>query len=258
MEKLNQFSTTQTRTTRTDVGDIQIVTNPVEFQERVSFLQLPETPLSPAVGATPSVLNNTKIVFSNSSPTDVTNLREAQEGQTVFLIGDGNTTLKNNANLVLGADLLLQNNKVTILTFRNGAWYPQQSNTPTVTLPHLTISLPCGELHTQTSNSVDEEYPNTQVWFRTVADLSQYTEFRVYSVVRNTSGNLTPKLQYSLNGSSWSAFWTGSSFTTDGQSLSSYASIPAPARAATVYFRILLNALAGQTARFTSFAIQVR
>jgi hypothetical protein len=260
MEK-PQPSSFQTRTTLSEIGDKWIITNPVEFQEDVSFLQLPETPISPAVGTTPSVLNNTKVEFSNGSPTDVTNLTGGQEGQTVFLFGDGNTTLKNNANLILGSDKLLEANTVTVLTQKDNKWYPLQQ--PSLSnFPAQTVSLPVGELHTVGAASTYEEYPNTQVWYRAICSLSAFTEFRVLYVTRNVNApyGMTIRIEYSTNNSTWNTFWTSGSFTAAATALSSFAAIPVGAIQPTIYFRILVSApnVGTDTVRLTTLQVQVR
>jgi hypothetical protein len=124
MEKPQTYATRTTRTTINDVGNIQIVTNPVEFQEAVSFLQLPETPISPAIGDAPSVLNVTKIELRNSSPTLVTNFRNGQEGQTIFLIGDGNSTLEHGTNIFTNSsgNKLLLAGSIYIFTLVEAKW----------------------------------------------------------------------------------------------------------------------------------------
>jgi hypothetical protein len=98
--------------------EIQVV-DPVEFLSNVRFSQLPETPIDKSKGSTTvSVLNTTRLQFTNTSATTVTNLTDAQEGQTVYVIGDGYTTL----NLPGGVNFLLANGTVYDLFHRNGEW----------------------------------------------------------------------------------------------------------------------------------------
>jgi len=246
MEK-PQPSSFQTRTTLSDVGNIQIITNPVEFQEQVNFLQLPETPLGVVQpsSTTPTALNQTKLRFTNTAPVTVTNLREGQEGQTVFLVGDGFTTLANNSNILTstGAAKLLADGLIYCFTLVENQWrelaFPSASTPPPESLTVVAI----GPVHTFTAATTDENYPNT-IQHYVVYDASWVTEYRLLLRYWNATaaGTKEVKLWYSTNLSSWTQLGsTLSSTATNAVALSSFASLPVGARNATVYFRVTVR-----------------
>ena len=108
------------RTTRT------LVNAPVDFDSPITFTELPETPVEEIQKAdlTPSVLNLTKLRFINTVSTTVTNFRDAQEGQVIHVLGDGFTTLANNANIQTrtGANRLLTNGLLYIFGYFDSKW----------------------------------------------------------------------------------------------------------------------------------------
>lgn len=75
--------------------------------------------------ATPSVKNVERWICQNSAPITVTNFLDGQEGQEIVLLGDGQTTVANNANIVTttGGNLLLSANVVYEFIKMNGVWY---------------------------------------------------------------------------------------------------------------------------------------
>lgn len=75
---------------------------------------------------TPSVLNVERLEFRNSSALLVTAFDDGQEGQKIEVLGDGNTTVENNAKIVTagGADLLLDEGAVYGFTrYSDGKWH---------------------------------------------------------------------------------------------------------------------------------------
>lgn len=75
--------------------------------------------------ATPSVLNLTKFIASNTGAQNVTYFDDGFDGQEISILGDGNTTLIHDAAKLLlntGANKLLAANKVYRLTRYNGKW----------------------------------------------------------------------------------------------------------------------------------------
>lgn len=75
--------------------------------------------------ATPSIKQIEKLVFKNTGAVLVTHFKDAQPGQEITILGDGFTTIQNNAKLVTntGADKLLVAGKVYRFTNFNGVWH---------------------------------------------------------------------------------------------------------------------------------------
>lgn len=96
------------------------------FLGRVIFQNLIEQPPSniPEADTTPSVLNRTRLVCTNTSSTNVTQFRYGQEGQEIKLLGDGFTTLVHGTYIKTntGANKLLAVNKVYTFTRFNSLW----------------------------------------------------------------------------------------------------------------------------------------
>jgi hypothetical protein len=101
----------------------------VEFASPVKFEEISETPLEVAVrgDVTPSVLNITRIRFTNTGPIMVTNFDNGQEGQYIIVVGDGQTTVQNSPNIFTtsGANLLLANGRVYAFVRTLGVWREQ-------------------------------------------------------------------------------------------------------------------------------------
>ena len=77
-----------------------------------------------ATGATPSVAGMISGTFANVSPTDVTNLTGGRLGQVVTLVGEGNTTVKDNADLLLAGDCALgANDTLTVMRVDGTHWF---------------------------------------------------------------------------------------------------------------------------------------
>ena len=74
---------------------------------------------------TPSVLNVKKLVFKNTGAVLVTKFDDGQPGQDLALLGDGQTTIQNNALIVTntGANRLLANGLVYHYTYLEGKWH---------------------------------------------------------------------------------------------------------------------------------------
>jgi hypothetical protein len=75
--------------------------------------------------ATPSVKNILRLIFNNVAPLDVTNFLQGQEGQEIIVLGDGQTTIKNNANILTNtaADKLLLADYIYKFVLFNSKWY---------------------------------------------------------------------------------------------------------------------------------------
>jgi hypothetical protein len=73
---------------------------------------------------TPSVRNVEKLKMKNIGPVTVTKFDEGQENQEISILGDGQTTIANNAFIKTntGANKLLAVDKVYRFTMFNGVW----------------------------------------------------------------------------------------------------------------------------------------
>lgn len=74
---------------------------------------------------TPSVKNVEHWIAQNTGAVTVTDFKEGQEGQDLFILGDGQTTLTHGTNIFLigAANLLLLTNTVVHLKRLNNKWY---------------------------------------------------------------------------------------------------------------------------------------
>lgn len=224
---------------------------PVKFLDRVTLSELVEEPfdLAPTSATTVSVLNLTRIKFSNTGSTTVTDLIDGQEGQLVILLGDGFTTLANNSRLALGSNTLLQSGRIYPLVYHGASWYPLPTAAPTagagISVSGTTVTnLYVGKsitligfsatLHTSTS----DQYPSGLVRYNMVTDLTGMTQYRISGTVHSVVGSPSIGLQYSTDGSSWSDAGTADySATGNGNFSTSFASLTAGARIATCWIR---------------------
>lgn len=73
---------------------------------------------------TPSVKNTERWDCVNTGAVTITNFLDGQPGQTLYLLGDGFTTIANNTKLApnTGAAKLLAANKLYVFQLRNGVW----------------------------------------------------------------------------------------------------------------------------------------
>lgn len=111
---------------RSNPFEEELVYKPVRFLSRATFDELIESPFVQVQNGDTvlSILNGTRFQFTNSGSVSVTDLTDAQDGQLVALLGDGNTTLIDNARLALGSNQLLEIDKIILLIYQSGAWYP--------------------------------------------------------------------------------------------------------------------------------------
>lgn len=77
-----------------------------------------------AADVTPSVQNVEKLKLRNTAPVTITKFDNGQENQEVSILGDGQTTIANNAFIKTntGANKLLAVDKVYRFTMFNGIW----------------------------------------------------------------------------------------------------------------------------------------
>ena len=107
-------------------GSLIEISDEVVFYGQVTFTQLIESPVSKMKESEtiPSVLNLTRLVANNLAPVTVTNFIHGQEGQTIKILGEGQTTIANNSTIKTntGANKLLAANKVYTFTLFNAIW----------------------------------------------------------------------------------------------------------------------------------------
>lgn len=107
-------------------AEINIV-DAVVFQGSVTFSQLPTVDVSelPPLVTKPSVLNRPVLITTNTSTVNVTNFIDGHDGQTIKVLGDGNTVLVNGTYIITntGLDKLLASNIVYTFTLINSKWY---------------------------------------------------------------------------------------------------------------------------------------
>lgn len=98
---------------------------PITFLTTVNFGRLPNKPVSRfGIGVlTPSV-SNCEYWICGGTVVSITNFKDGSDGQNLHILGDGNTTIVNNANIITntGANKLLTNNKIYRFTYLNKTW----------------------------------------------------------------------------------------------------------------------------------------
>lgn len=99
---------------------------PQEFADTVRFLRIREQFLNQftAGDTTPSV-RDVEIFTSPSGATTVTNFDNGTPLQDLYILGNGNLTVSNNANIKTstGANKVLAANKLYHFKFINNVWY---------------------------------------------------------------------------------------------------------------------------------------
>lgn len=98
---------------------MKIIQEDITYQGLVTFLVLPRESVDTfKVTATPSV-KSLKRFISCGSVITITNFVGGADGQEIKILGDGNTTIANNANISTntGANKLLALNKVYTFTY---------------------------------------------------------------------------------------------------------------------------------------------
>jgi|SRR6267378_1132088 len=99
----------------------------VQFESTVRFKTLPVKGLDKFIptDTTPSVKNLETWIANNTGAITVTDFDDAANEQRIKILGDGFTTIANNANIKTntGANKLLAVNKIYVFTNINGIWY---------------------------------------------------------------------------------------------------------------------------------------
>lgn len=103
------------------------ITQEQVFETAPTFNALPKGFIQTLVGATPIVLNLTNML-SHAVATTVTELRQGQDGQTLVILGNGNTTMEYNAVIKTntGVDKVLLADIVYRFTYFSGIWYEDE------------------------------------------------------------------------------------------------------------------------------------
>jgi hypothetical protein len=113
---------------RRDVGGLERIESEqvVNAQETRNALAKQFIRLAKLGDPTPSVMNVERLEFRNTAPLTVTNFDDGQNGQRIEILGDGNTTIQNNARIVCasGADTLLDAGSTYAFTrYTDGVWH---------------------------------------------------------------------------------------------------------------------------------------
>lgn len=101
----------------------------VVFGGGVQFIVLPSPNADKSKGdVVLAALNKNFIALLNTVPVTVTNITGGSGGRPITLLGDGFTTIKNNAILHLntGADKLLAANKIYTFTNYSDQWFENE------------------------------------------------------------------------------------------------------------------------------------
>lgn len=88
------------------------------------FNVLPSKPLDTLNGTTPSV-ENCEAWKGSGNVVTITNFLDGADQQTILILGDGTTTISNNANIKTrtGANVLLGANLIYKFTLIENIWY---------------------------------------------------------------------------------------------------------------------------------------
>jgi hypothetical protein len=174
------------------------IPNEVHFENVVTFEQLVENPVlaAPVADATPSVLNTTRIKLTNTSPVTITNFREGQEGQTIYLIGDGQTSVAHNTDIKThtGSTILLEIDKVYIF-LKDGAW--KELHKPSVARLPIPFSFHAdGSANiTLTNQATAEQFLGNSNRNITVLDLSGKADVKLVArIVTNSASVNSPRI----------------------------------------------------------------
>ncbi len=99
----------------------------IQFLGRTYFTVLSDKTIQTSKGiAVPNVSGLNMLVFNSTTPQNVTNFMGGADGQNLKVIGDGQTTVKNNTTIktnVFGDKLLLA--VCYEFIYYNGIWYEQ-------------------------------------------------------------------------------------------------------------------------------------
>jgi hypothetical protein len=109
------------------IGNTLIFDELVNFQGGIKNFILPETNVDsiPKLSTTLDVSNRELFICINTVGTTITNFLKGSNGRQIRLLGEGFTTIANNANIKTntGANKLLAASKVYRFSLYNNVWY---------------------------------------------------------------------------------------------------------------------------------------
>jgi hypothetical protein len=266
---------------RNQKGEGLEVTEPVKFLSSVSFAELPETPVLSAQPAAVSIslLNTERVKFTNSGAVTITEFTKGQEGQFVTFLGDGFTTIQNNALVKTNtaANKLLASAQIYGFVFVGGVWV-ELAGAASISAgagllltgstlsnlyvgKHVTIASTTKAFTQVTSAGYDLFGGASFPTFVTVADLTGMTQYRLSGYAGSLSTAASLRLAYSTNGSSWTRVdaVTLGSFSSDSHLVTAFGTLPAGARIATCYLSFyILQTTAGNVGNVDNFSAEFK
>ena len=99
------------------------------FDGPITFSQLPKRTLKRIKGSgTLDLTNLETIKFANAAPVSYSNIKGGANGQRVLVLGDGQSTINNNAKIKTysGGNVLLSNDVTYELVYVDTKWYLRQ------------------------------------------------------------------------------------------------------------------------------------
>lgn len=106
------------------MSEINRLAEEIVIDAPADFKQLPKVYVGRMSGATPSVKNITRFKGVNTGAVTVTQFKNGSDGQTIRIVGDGQMTITNGANIKTntGANKLLAVNKCYVFTLFSNVW----------------------------------------------------------------------------------------------------------------------------------------
>lgn len=243
---------------RNNTGSEIEFSNPVKFLSTVSFSELPETPvLNAPIGTTTiSVLNTEKVKLQNTGAVTLTDFTNGQEGQTLHILGDGNTTITHGTKIKTNtaANKLLATNAVYTFTRIGSTWIEDAGSGSTysagtgLVLTGTTFSNPYVGKHitlftgpiTVTISAGNSVHIGATGRYALRADTTNMSNVRLSASIDGSgaSGNHTLNAYYSTDaGGSWTLITIGATVTNAGaQLVTSTAALPSGAKGSAIWF----------------------
>lgn len=108
-------------------GETIIITDPIEFQGGVKFLQVPSTPIGKSNPSATSIsaLNTTRLKLYSTVATTLTDFPGGSEGQPLVVLGDGFTTITHGTKIFTntGGNKLMVANRIYVFYSFFNLWY---------------------------------------------------------------------------------------------------------------------------------------
>ncbi len=114
------------------MSSFKIERDEIIFDAPVTFNKLAKKLIATFRGSVINALNIELFKLTNAAPTNVATIQYGQDGQTIYLLGDGQTTLTLTGNIKTrtGGTMLLASGRIYGLTFLKtgsvGYWYCHQ------------------------------------------------------------------------------------------------------------------------------------